>query len=681
MRVTGRAFRAFLLGLIVSSVGAISPVTRTGRYLYASGSRFYIKGIAYQTTGTSTCALFQVLMPFPSADFGMPLVVDNLADTNGCSRDLPVLKKLGVNTIRSYTVDSTLNHDSCMRAFSEAGIYVIVDLALPPDGFIDQNAPSWNTDLLNQYIRTIDAFSKYDNVLAFNVGNEIILPNVTQAAPFIKAAARDIKAHLTSISSSVLVGYTSEDGVASFRDSIADYLSCDPSGRNNGSASIDIFGLSNYEWCGSGPATVYDALNSEFQNYNVVAYFSEFGSVSCLPRLWLETGTLFSSPMTNVWSGGVAFIYTGTPEYGLVTISLDGSTVTPSAEFANLAAQYAKVSFINSPSQSSAGASNFGACPASGTNFEASTALPQTPNDSACTCLANQLSCVFNPAANGSSALADTLTTQVCGLLEQTGANCNDIITNGTTGVYGSVGTLQSRNPSACNFNGNATVNAAITAAASAAASSCISNPSAVFTPTAPNVSAGPQTLSKKHHINVGAIAGGVVGGVVVTIIMALLGWWYVRRRRGFTLEVEPRLDLTDAEKPPFQPIPISTPRAGKPSAGNTDSDEFRPWEENEAITPPPSGSTAGHSPSPAPSEKSAKQPIIMRWDPPTSPPRSPLGAEEEIRQGASFPSSTSQPAAQSRERELEEEVLRLRQQVSALSPPAYSGENDIDDT
>ena len=65
------------------------------------------------------------------------------------------------------------------------------------NGSIDRASPAWSTNLLDQYIATIDTFAKYDNVLAYNVGNEVITaPNATNAAAFIKAAARDTKAYL-----------------------------------------------------------------------------------------------------------------------------------------------------------------------------------------------------------------------------------------------------------------------------------------------------------------------------------------------------------------------------------------------------------------------------------------------------------------------------------------------------
>jgi hypothetical protein len=71
-------------------------------------------------------------------------------------------------------------------------------LTLPGNGSIDRIAPAWTTNLLDSYLNTIDAFLGYDNILAFNIGNEVVAgPNETNVAPFVKAAARDIKAYLS----------------------------------------------------------------------------------------------------------------------------------------------------------------------------------------------------------------------------------------------------------------------------------------------------------------------------------------------------------------------------------------------------------------------------------------------------------------------------------------------------
>ena len=99
-------------------------------------------------------------------------------------------------------------------------------------------------------------------MLAYNVGNEVIIAlNTTNATPFIKAAARDIKAYLwvtsnilhfclssdfrLSIGSTALVGYAAIDGTQDFILPVAEMLSCDPSGTNSGSTSIDLYGLND----------------------------------------------------------------------------------------------------------------------------------------------------------------------------------------------------------------------------------------------------------------------------------------------------------------------------------------------------------------------------------------------------------------------------------------------------
>lgn len=58
--------------------------------------------------------------------FGEPhTYIDPLALTDACQRDIPYLTRLGVNALRIYSVDPTLNHDACMTALSAAGIYTM----------------------------------------------------------------------------------------------------------------------------------------------------------------------------------------------------------------------------------------------------------------------------------------------------------------------------------------------------------------------------------------------------------------------------------------------------------------------------------------------------------------------------------------------------------------------------
>ncbi|KAG9045555.1 1,3-beta-glucanosyltransferase gas1 [Tulasnella sp. UAMH 9824] len=497
-------FTAFaaVAALVSTGVSALPKVTRAGRYLYQEdGTRFYIKGVAYQEQGT-------VSTNDPSG-FPEPTdYIDPLSDANGCNRDLPYLKQLGVNAIRVYSVNSALNHDSCMKALSDAGIYVILDLALPVNGSIDRASPAWTTNLLDLYIGTVDAFSKYDNVLAYNVGNEVVTaPAETISAPFIKAAARDVKAYLKSKGSSALVSFSStdgSDGADGWRTALAEYLACDTD-----ATSIDLYGLNTYRWCGDGSIANYNGIISDFQNFPIPAYFSEYGCIKTPPRLWTEVGALFGEQMVNEWSGGVAFSYFPTADgFGMVTISSDGSSVTTSNDFTRLQTQYNAVSFINSPAQSAAGTNTQATCPGKSDAFLASTILPPTPLHNVCDCLEkNVFSCVFsNTKSSNTSPIIGTLLNYACSQLGTLGGSCVPIGADGAAGTYGPFSVCDpatklsyalseyyegsNRQATACSFDGNSTVLSTAPAsaqAADAAASSCASaNPATTQVPTDP---------------------------------------------------------------------------------------------------------------------------------------------------------------------------------------------------
>lgn len=98
-----------------------------------------------------------------------------------------------------------------------------------------------------RFSSVMDEFAKYDNTLGFFVGNEVIaVADQSLAAPYIKAAARDLKAYRASKGyREIPVGYSAAD-IAELRPMLQDYLTCGA----NASDSIDFFSLNSYEWCG-----------------------------------------------------------------------------------------------------------------------------------------------------------------------------------------------------------------------------------------------------------------------------------------------------------------------------------------------------------------------------------------------------------------------------------------------
>ncbi|KAK8843496.1 hypothetical protein IAR55_007156 [Kwoniella newhampshirensis] len=496
-----------LLGSIpfLTMISALPNITRTGKYLYdESGSRFYIKGVAYQPQGqlAASSAANDANGGFPEPSS----YVDPLSSPQNCTRDLPYLQQLGVNAIRVYSVNASLNHDECMRTFSGAGIYVLLDVSLPLNGSIDRSSPSWSTNLLNSYITTIDKFRNYDNILGFNIGNEVINQvGNSNAGPYVKAAARDIKAYLKSVGSTALVGYAAVDGDADFRNSLAEYLTC-----GGDSIAVDLYGLNNYEWCGNENlnSSNWNTITSGFANIPVATYMSEYGCIFSPPRLWTEVAALYTSPVSDVFSGGMAYSYFPTADgYGMVTFSADGNTVTTSQDFTRLATQYNATNPANAPVKSSVTAGQLD-CPPEGASLLASSNLPPTPDESVCNCVnQNALAChVLQSTANEPTVLGSLLD-YACSLLgsSNSGTSCDAIGGNGTAGTYGQLSFCSpaiklsyamsayyefNPIPSSCDFGGNATLssNRPNTAqdATSAAASCLASEPSGgVFTPSA----------------------------------------------------------------------------------------------------------------------------------------------------------------------------------------------------
>ncbi|ORY13215.1 putative 1,3-beta-glucanosyltransferase gel1 [Clohesyomyces aquaticus] len=341
----------------------ITPVTVKGNAFFAGDARFYIRGIDYQPGGASDAK-------------------DPIADTAGCKRDIAEFKKLGINTVRVYTVDNTANHDECMGALADAGIYLALDVNTPKYS-INRAEPevSYNAVYLQSIFATIDAFQKYDNTLLFFSGNEVINDDATTScAPFVKATTRDMKSYINSRGyRKIPVGYSAAD-VESNRLEMAQYMNCGPDAIRS-----DFFAFNDYSWCDPSSFTIsgWDQKVKKFSNYSIPLFLSEYGC-NKNTRKFEEVKSLYSSQMTSVYSGGLVYEYSEEgSKYGLV--SLDGNTVKELADFGAL-----KSALAGTPSPSGDGGymTNGAAskCPTKSSTWNVTIAadqLPAVPKDAA----------------------------------------------------------------------------------------------------------------------------------------------------------------------------------------------------------------------------------------------------------------------------------------------------------
>ncbi|KAK2591439.1 1,3-beta-glucanosyltransferase [Conoideocrella luteorostrata] len=294
----------------------VPTVTVSGNAFYAGKDRFYLRGIDYQPGGSSANE-------------------DPLGDTEVCLRDIEKFKALGVNTIRVYAVDNTLNHDKCMKALEDAQIYLVLDVNNPKYSINRKTpGPSYNAKYLQSVFATVEMFAKYSNTLAFFSGNEVINDekDTDKSAPYVKAVTRDIKNYINTRGlRKIPVGYSAAD-VSQNRMQTAMYMNCGSDDMRS-----DFFAFNDYSWCNTDfKKAGWDQKVKNFTDYGLPIFLSEYGCIDNRPRKFEEVAAMMKSEMTGVYSGGLMYEYSYEDnKFGIVKLDgLKGKSVSEMDEFA-----------------------------------------------------------------------------------------------------------------------------------------------------------------------------------------------------------------------------------------------------------------------------------------------------------------------------------------------------------
>ncbi|KAK6851988.1 Glucanosyltransferase-domain-containing protein [Apiospora arundinis] len=469
------ALSLFATGASAQSWKSIPPIEIYGQHFFYSnnGSQYYMKGVAYQqdyngggSTGGAKTKRADTKVTY----------VDPLADINSCKRDVPYMKQIFTNVIRVYAIDPTANHDECMELLASNDIYVVADMAAP-DQSINSNDPTWNAGLYQRYTGVIDALAKYNNVIGFFAGNEVVeSANQTESAAFVKAAVRDSKGYIKArgYRTSLGVGYATAD--VPVRDQLAAYFACEADNTGN-ATSIDFWGYNVYSWCGhsSFEKSSYDARVKFFKDYPVPVFFAEYGCIEGIDggpthRPFEEVAALYGDKMTDVFSGGIAYEwFMAERNYGLVKV--DGNNVSPYPDFTSLQQQLKTVSPTITARSAYTPSNKAPACPTNDASWAPKASpLPPAVNPKFCDCEMSNFDCTIK--SDDATKYGDIFGF-ICGADKSL---CDGIAHNATTGTYGALGGCSpkvqlawvanayyqknGKNKSACDFKGLAATQA-----------------------------------------------------------------------------------------------------------------------------------------------------------------------------------------------------------------------------
>lgn len=236
-------------------------------------------------------------------------------------------------------IDNSKNHDACMKALADAGIYLILDVNNPLYSINRYDpGPSYNDKYLQSVFATMDEFAKYDNTLAFFSGNEVIneFPNSTLSARYVKAVTRDMRKYLGDRGlRKIPVGYSAAD-VSQNRMQMAHYMNCGTDDERS-----DFFAFNDYSWCNTDFKTSgWDQKVKNFTGYGLPIFLSEYGCTTN-GRDFGEVAALMSSQMTGVYSGGLMYEYS-LEENGFGIVKINGNSVSEQPEFAKYASALSK---------------------------------------------------------------------------------------------------------------------------------------------------------------------------------------------------------------------------------------------------------------------------------------------------------------------------------------------------
>jgi hypothetical protein len=259
-----------------------------------NGSQFFIRGIDYYDSG--------------GAKVRNTVVIDSLAERARCVRDIPYLLRLGINTIYVTSIDLKADHSPCMKLFQDAGIQVLVAINGKNSGLgfwagNGQKDAGWNYQTFEAYLRAIDVFQGYPNVLGFMLMVQDSFIEGAQSLPIFKGTIKAAKEYMSSKKyRKIPIGISSRQ---TQRSLVAQYMNC-----GDLTSSIDFLALEisiqGKSQCQNSTSRLEDGLVESYRDYTIPTFFF-YGCPANQTTDFEEVKSIYNSSTTEVFSGGIVY--------------------------------------------------------------------------------------------------------------------------------------------------------------------------------------------------------------------------------------------------------------------------------------------------------------------------------------------------------------------------------------
>lgn len=237
------------------------PVKIDGNKILVNGQQFRIKGVTYQ--------------PVPVGSDVSPLDVYKNGEIY--NRDLPLLRAMGVNAVRTYSKDTSTGFlDACYNNGTDP-IYVIMGFFI--DGERDLSNPAVREDIKNEFLTYVHTYKDHPAVLMWSPGNEVELAYegsdrdyYTLLNELAETAYNEEKPAYHPVTAAVANIYHIDDKGLLTTDDNMDYL--------------DVWGANVYEGITFG-----DMFDDFVHRSNKPFWISEYGVDAYYTESWSFDGT------------------------------------------------------------------------------------------------------------------------------------------------------------------------------------------------------------------------------------------------------------------------------------------------------------------------------------------------------------------------------------------------------